>query len=65
VPDEEYFGPLLTVIRYDDFPEAIRQLVKLRRIAGDQPHGQAIAGLVGEANRLREVVVTDTTGTSR
>jgi succinylglutamic semialdehyde dehydrogenase len=24
VPDEEYFGPLLTVIRYDDFPEAIR-----------------------------------------
>ncbi len=24
VPDEEYFGPLLTVIRYDDFREAIR-----------------------------------------
>ena len=24
VPDEEYFGPLLTIIRYDGFPEAIR-----------------------------------------
>jgi succinylglutamic semialdehyde dehydrogenase len=24
VPDEEYFGPLLTVIRYDTFDEAIR-----------------------------------------
>jgi succinylglutamic semialdehyde dehydrogenase len=24
VPDEEYFGPLLTVIRYDAFDEAIR-----------------------------------------
>ncbi len=37
----------------------VRQLIKLRRIAGDQPDGQAIAGLIGEANRLREAVVTD------
>ena len=25
MPDEEYFGPLLQVIRYQDFSEAIRQ----------------------------------------
>ena len=37
----------------------VRQLIKLRRITGDQPDGQAIAGLIGEANRLREAVVTD------
>ena len=37
----------------------VRQLIKLRRIAGDQPDGRAIAGLIGEANRLREAVVTD------
>ncbi len=37
----------------------VRQLIKLRRIAGDQPAAGAIAGLIGEANRLREAVVTD------
>lgn len=38
VPDEEYFGPLLTVIRYDTFDEAIR-------IANHTRYGLA-AGLI-------------------
>lgn len=46
VPDEEYFGPLLTVIRYDAFDEAIR-------IANDTRYGLA-AGLISADPALFE-----------
>ncbi len=38
VPDEEYFGPLTTIIRYDDFAQALR-------IANDTRYGLSV-GLV-------------------
>lgn len=38
VPDEEYFGPLTTIIRYDDFSQALR-------IANDTRYGLSV-GLV-------------------
>ncbi|MCX3408201.1 succinylglutamate-semialdehyde dehydrogenase [Raoultella ornithinolytica] len=46
VPDEEYFGPLLTVIRYDTFDEAIR-------IANHTRYGLA-AGLISADPALFE-----------
>ena len=46
VPDEEYFGPLLTVIRYDAFDEAIR-------IANATRYGLA-AGLISADPALFE-----------
>lgn len=38
VPDEEYFGPLTTIIRYDDFAQAVR-------IANDTRYGLSV-GLI-------------------
>lgn len=43
VPDEEYFGPLLTIIRYDGFPEAIR-------LANQTRYGTAV-GLISVMRR--------------
>ncbi|HHG8774375.1 TPA: succinylglutamate-semialdehyde dehydrogenase [Raoultella planticola] len=46
VPDEEYFGPLLTIVRYDSFDEAIR-------IANNTRYGLA-AGLISADPALFE-----------
>ena len=51
VPDEEYFGPLLTVIRYDTFDEAIR-------IANHTRYGLA-AGLISADPALFEQFVDE------
>ncbi|STS90401.1 succinylglutamic semialdehyde dehydrogenase [Klebsiella variicola] len=45
VPDEEYFGPLLTVIRYDDFPEAIR-------LANQTRYGLAVGLISSDAGAV-------------
>ncbi|MGX2437076.1 succinylglutamate-semialdehyde dehydrogenase [Klebsiella pneumoniae] len=74
VPDEEYFGPLLTIIRYDGFPEAIRLanqtryglavgLISSDAAQFDQLADEARAGIVmhNDLNRLfggRHLAVT-------
>jgi succinylglutamic semialdehyde dehydrogenase len=57
VPDEEYFGPLLTVIRYDAFDEAIR-------IANATRYGLA-AGLISADPALFEQLCRRGTGRDR
>ena len=48
VPDEEYFGPLLTVIRYDDFPEAIR-------LANQTRYGLAVGLISSDAAQFDQL----------
>lgn len=48
VPDEEYFGPLLTVIRYDDFPEAIR-------LANQTRYGLAVGLISSDAAQFEQL----------
>jgi succinylglutamic semialdehyde dehydrogenase len=48
VPDEEYFGPLLTVIRYDGFPEAIR-------LANQTRYGLAVGLISSDAAQFDQL----------
>ncbi|MGJ4341344.1 succinylglutamate-semialdehyde dehydrogenase [Klebsiella pneumoniae] len=48
VPDEEYFGPLLTIIRYDGFPEAIR-------LANQTRYGLAVGLISSDAAQFDQL----------
>ncbi|MBN0934280.1 aldehyde dehydrogenase family protein, partial [Pseudomonas aeruginosa] len=48
VPDEEYFGPLLTIIRYDGFPEAIR-------LANQTRYGLAVGMISSDAAQFDQL----------
>lgn len=48
VPDEEYFGPLLTIIRYDGFPEAIR-------LANQTRYGTAVGLISSDAAQFDQL----------
>ncbi|VEC56212.1 Succinylglutamic semialdehyde dehydrogenase [Klebsiella aerogenes] len=48
MPDEEYFGPLLTIIRYDGFPEAIR-------LANQTRYGLAVGLISSDAAQFDQL----------
>ncbi|TQI81009.1 succinylglutamic semialdehyde dehydrogenase [Serratia fonticola] len=50
VPDEEYFGPLTTIIRYDDFAQAVR-------IANDTRYGLSVGLISPQRDQFEQLLL--------